>query len=52
MAAAARLWVAAVNAEGSFGRWGYAILRDPKDTAETVDAWAAEARVDALSEAR
>ena len=51
-AAAARRWVAAVNAEGSFGRWGYAILRDPKDTAETVDAWAAEARVDALSEAR
>jgi type III restriction enzyme len=42
-AAAARRWVAAVNAEGSFGSWGYAIVRDPKDTAGAVDAWLAEA---------
>ncbi len=40
-AAAARRWVAAVNAEGSFGKWGYAILRDPKETAQTVEAWLA-----------
>lgn len=37
-AAAARRWVAAVNAEESFGRWGYTIVRDLKDTYETVDA--------------
>ena len=42
-AAAARRWVAAVNAEGSFGRWEYAIVRDPKETHETVDAHLGEA---------
>lgn len=55
-AAAAGRWVAAVNTEGSFGRWGYAILRDPRETAETVEAWlgeaAAAARVDGPPAAR
>jgi type III restriction enzyme len=41
-AAAARRWVAAVNAEGSFGRWGYTIVRDPKETHEAVDAFLGE----------
>jgi hypothetical protein len=40
-AQAAQRWVDAVNAEGSFGGWGYAIVRDPVRTAETVEAWAA-----------
>jgi type III restriction enzyme len=43
-AEAAQRWVAAVNAEGSFGRWGYAIVRDPKETFAVVDQWAGEAR--------
>ena len=30
--AAAERWVAAVNAEGSFGRWQYALVKDPTDT--------------------
>lgn len=42
-AAGAQRWVAAVNAEGSFGRWGYAIARDPKETTGIVDAWMVEA---------
>jgi type III restriction enzyme len=42
-AAAARRWAAAVNAEGSFGRWGYAIVRDPKETNATIEAWLGEA---------
>ncbi len=42
-AEAARRWVAAVNAEGSFGRWGYDILRDPKATLAVVEQWAGEA---------
>jgi type III restriction enzyme len=37
-AEAARRWIAAVNAEGSFGRWGYAIVRDPKETVAVVEA--------------
>jgi type III restriction enzyme len=41
-AQAAHRWVVAVNGEGSFGRWGYAIVRDPKDTAETIEAWVGE----------
>ena len=41
-AEAARRWVAAVNAEGSFGRWGYAIVRDPKETAAVLEAWVGE----------
>jgi len=36
---AARRWVDAVNAEGSFGRWGVATVRDPKETAAVVEAW-------------
>ena len=42
-AEAARRWVAAVNAEGSFGRWAYDIARDPKETFAVVDQWAGEA---------
>ncbi len=34
--------VVAVNAEGSVRRWGYAILRHPKDLTQTVEAWLAE----------
>lgn len=40
---AAERWCAAVNAEGSFGRWGYAIVRDPKETTEVVEAWTSTA---------
>ncbi len=40
--AAARRWCDAVNTEGSFGRWGYAIVRDPKETTEVVEAWVGE----------
>jgi type III restriction enzyme len=39
---AAQRWVDAVNAEGSFGRWGYAIVRDPKETAAVLEAWVGE----------
>jgi type III restriction enzyme len=39
-AQAAQRWVDAVNAEGSFGRGGYAIVRDPARTVETLEAWA------------
>lgn len=45
-AAAARRWVAAVTAEGSFGRWGYEIVRDPKATLAAVEQWAGEAERD------
>ncbi len=37
-AAAARRWVAAVNAEGSFGQWDYTIVRDPKATGQALEA--------------
>ena len=30
-AAAARRWVNAVNVEGSYGRWDYAVVRKPED---------------------
>ncbi|HEX5385324.1 MAG TPA: hypothetical protein VFW66_01340, partial [Gemmatimonadales bacterium] len=43
-AQAAQRWLRAVNEEGSFGRWGYAMVRDPHATAEVIDAWVAEAR--------
>jgi type III restriction enzyme len=36
-AEAAKRWVRAVNADGSFGQWGYAILRDPQDTLAFLD---------------
>jgi len=38
-AQAAQRWVSAVNAEGSFGEWGYAIVRDPARTGQTLEAW-------------
>lgn len=41
-AQAAQRCVDAVNAEASFGRWGYAIVRDPKETAAVVEAWVAD----------
>jgi type III restriction enzyme len=37
-AAAARRWVAAVNAEGSFGQWSYTVLRDPRETGAMLEA--------------
>lgn len=40
---AARRRVEAVNAEGSFGRWGHAILRDPKQTGAVLEAAVGEA---------
>ncbi len=30
-AAAARRWVNVVNAEGTYGRWDYAVARKPED---------------------
>jgi type III restriction enzyme len=42
--AAARRWVDAVNAEGSSGRWGYAIAYNPNDVPQLIDQ--AAARVD------
>ncbi len=38
-ATAAQRWVAAVNAEGSFGQWGYTLVHDPARTGETIEAW-------------
>ncbi len=38
---AAERWVAAVNAEGSFGRWEYAIARKPTDVRGILDELAA-----------
>jgi type III restriction enzyme len=35
--AAARRWVDAVNADGSFGRWSYAIARNPNDVPSLID---------------
>ncbi len=34
---AAERWVAAVNADGSFGRWAYAIAWRPEEARECVD---------------
>ena len=34
--AAARRWVDAVNAEGSFGVWGYAIAYNPNDVPRLI----------------
>jgi type III restriction enzyme len=36
-AAAAGRWVAAVNADGQFGRWEYAIVRKPGEVREVLD---------------
>ena len=35
--AAAHRWVDAVNAEGSFGSWCYAVARNPNDVPHTID---------------
>jgi type III restriction enzyme len=32
----ARRWVAAVNAEGSYGRWVYRLINSPTDTPEAI----------------
>lgn len=40
--AGARRWVAAVNAEGSYGRWAYRLIKSPTDTPEAVRAAADE----------
>ena len=42
--AAAQRWVKAVNAEGSFGRWGFRIARNPNDVGQilatsSLEAW-------------
>jgi type III restriction enzyme len=34
--AAADRWVRAVNAEGSYGRWGYAIARKPAEAGQCI----------------
>lgn len=39
---AARRWVAAVNAEGSHGRWTYRLIKSPTDTPEAVGSAAEE----------
>lgn len=40
--AAARRWLAAVNADGSFGRWAYRLVKHPTDTPEAVRSAANE----------
>jgi len=40
--AAAHRWVDAVNAEGSFGTWCYAIARNPNDVPRMIDEMAAQ----------
>lgn len=40
--AGARRWVAAVNAEGSHGRWAYRMVKSPTDTPEAVHSAAEE----------
>jgi type III restriction enzyme len=41
--AAARRWVDAVNADGTFGRWDYAIAYNPNDVPELIDQAVAQA---------
>lgn len=36
--AAAERWSAAVNAEGNYGRWSYAIVRRPEQVKDGLDA--------------
>ena len=36
-AQAARRWVEAVNAEGSFGNWLYAVARKPEEVAKRIE---------------
>jgi type III restriction enzyme len=38
--AAAHRWVDAVNAEGSFGSWCYAVAHNPNDVPHTIDEMA------------
>jgi type III restriction enzyme len=40
--AAARRWIDAVNADGPFGRWSYAIARNPTDVPSLIDQALAE----------
>jgi type III restriction enzyme len=35
--AAAHRWVSAVNAEGTFGAWCYAMARNPNDVPRMID---------------
>jgi type III restriction enzyme len=37
-AEAARRWIRAVNVEGTFGWWGYGIVREPKEVVAVVEA--------------
>jgi len=36
--AAAERWVAAVNAEGSFGHWQYKIVKQPTEVAAAISS--------------
>ena len=40
--AGARRWVAAVNADGSHGRWAYRLIKSPTDTPEAIRSAAEE----------
>jgi type III restriction enzyme len=40
--AAAQRWVAAVNAEGSYGRWAYVMTRKPSEVPNLIGAAAIE----------
>jgi type III restriction enzyme len=35
---AAERWVSAVNADGTFGRWRYAVAKKPSDVITLLDA--------------
>jgi type III restriction enzyme len=47
--AAARRWVAAVNADSSFGKWDYAIAYNPNDVPSLIDEAAINGEVRASS---
>ena len=36
--AAAERWVAAVNADGSYGKWAYALAKKPAEVPQLIDA--------------
>jgi type III restriction enzyme len=42
--AAAERWVAAVNAEGSYGRWGYALVKDVAEIGRALEQAKARAQ--------
>lgn len=42
-AAAAKRWVNAVNADGSYGRWDYAVAKKPTDVLDIIDKTAGKA---------